>query len=322
MKNSVALTTYNGEKYIEKQLDSIRNQTLPPDEVIIRDDCSIDKTPDIVKEYITRYSLNWDFRVNESNRGFFDNFFEAIRACTGDVVYLADQDDVWDLRKIETFTTLYQSQTIASMIQSNYIFIDGQGKTLRKKELYHGKPGSENVNTLSTLDMFKCEGSGYTMSFRKEVADVIFANRLDKKKDVYIYHDLLIGQAAAVVGNCYLLSKIVDSHRLHSDNETQKKGRSFLANRTKKVQLDILHNRVEQCKLWNEIVKETKKKAEIDKMRAFSNDRYRFIETKKISLLNSLIKRKDLYSSKKGLVTDIMYAFGLEKVLVFILSHM
>ena len=68
MKVSVAMATYNGMKYIEKQLDSIRNQYIMPDEVIICDDASTDGTADFINEYIEKYSLfGWKLFKNEEN---------------------------------------------------------------------------------------------------------------------------------------------------------------------------------------------------------------------------------------------------------------
>lgn len=74
-KISVALATYNGEKYIEKQLDSIRNQTIKPDEVVIVDDKSSDRTVALINEFIAVNNLvNWKLFVNEKNVGYRKNF--------------------------------------------------------------------------------------------------------------------------------------------------------------------------------------------------------------------------------------------------------
>ena len=67
---TVLMATYNGEKFIEQQLYSIRSQTLPADRVIILDDCSTDKTFDIVNRFIQKYNLvAWEIYQNESNQG-------------------------------------------------------------------------------------------------------------------------------------------------------------------------------------------------------------------------------------------------------------
>ena len=84
-KISVALATYNGEKYIEKQLDSIRNQTIKPDEVVIVDDKSSDRTVALINEFIAVNNLvNWKLFVNEKNVGYAAGAFhgsDGVRMC-------------------------------------------------------------------------------------------------------------------------------------------------------------------------------------------------------------------------------------------------
>ena len=96
---SVVMATYNGEKYIRKQIDSILNQSYPIYELIIQDDCSTDSTPDICQKYEKDYS-NVHFYRNEHNLGFNDNFRTAAMRATGDFIALSDQDDVWFPEKI------------------------------------------------------------------------------------------------------------------------------------------------------------------------------------------------------------------------------
>lgn len=80
---SVVIATYNGEKYTVKQLESIRNQTRKPDEVIIVDDRSNDNTLEIVKEYIELYALwNWQVYLNNCNLGYKGNFQKGIELAT------------------------------------------------------------------------------------------------------------------------------------------------------------------------------------------------------------------------------------------------
>lgn len=97
---SVVMATYNGEKYIKEQLDSILAQTYPIYELIIQDDCSTDSTPAICREYEREYPFV-HFYENEHNLGFNLNFQTAAMRATGDFVALSDQDDVWFKDKIE-----------------------------------------------------------------------------------------------------------------------------------------------------------------------------------------------------------------------------
>lgn len=97
---SIALASYNGERFIVEQLDSIAHQTRLPDELVISDDASIDATPAIVEEFANRAPFPVRFLRNSERLGSTRNFERAIQACRGDVIFLCDQDDVWYPEKI------------------------------------------------------------------------------------------------------------------------------------------------------------------------------------------------------------------------------
>ena len=97
---SVVMATYNGEKYIREQIDSILNQSYPIYELIIQDDCSTDSTPKICREYESKFQ-NVHFFQNTHNQGFNDNFRTVAMRATGDFIALSDQDDIWFQKKIE-----------------------------------------------------------------------------------------------------------------------------------------------------------------------------------------------------------------------------
>jgi glycosyltransferase involved in cell wall biosynthesis len=104
MKISVAMCTFNGARYLREQLDSIAAQTRPPDELVICDDGSMDATREVVADFAATVSFPARFYVNEQNLGSTKNFERAIGLCTGDIIALSDQDDVWlpeKLRRIE-----------------------------------------------------------------------------------------------------------------------------------------------------------------------------------------------------------------------------
>lgn len=104
LKMSVALCTYNGAKYLKEQLDSINNQTRLPDEFVICDDVSTDDTIDIIHSFKQYAGFQIKLYVNDNNLGSTKNFEKAISLCSGDIIILSDQDDVWypdKLKKIE-----------------------------------------------------------------------------------------------------------------------------------------------------------------------------------------------------------------------------
>lgn len=320
---SVVMASYNGEKYLAEQLDSIRQQTHAPDEVIICDDGSTDNTVKAAKAYFEKHGLNtWKIYRNERNLGYFDNFLKAVSLAKGDTIYLSDQDDVWDLKKVELFEQLYASDSSITMIQSNVRFIDSDGKEIEDKSLYHGKAPSDKPVPLTTEDMCKFAGSGFTMSFKRQVSDTIFKNGFEKKKEIFDFHDVLLGLAAAALGSCVLMTNVVDSHRLHLNNATQKKNKAFYADRTKAEQIRIVANRVKRYELACNICNDTEKKACFTRFSEFAKARKEFIEKFSFSKLRGVIKRGGLYASRLGVITDSMYSLGLERQLMFLYRHM
>ncbi|GAB3994379.1 glycosyltransferase [Spirosoma daeguense] len=101
MTTSVALCTYNGQKYVSQQLDSILSQSHTVDEIVICDDGSTDRTVEIIKEYVKIYSPIIKFFINNHKLGLIKNFEKAINTCTKDIIFLADQDDIWHNTKVE-----------------------------------------------------------------------------------------------------------------------------------------------------------------------------------------------------------------------------
>ena len=92
MKLSVAMCTYNGDRYIEPMLRSVAAQTLPVDELVVCDDSSTDSTVDHISQLATQLGLN--LRLYHSQRlGLVCNSQRAIDLCTGDIIFIADQDD-------------------------------------------------------------------------------------------------------------------------------------------------------------------------------------------------------------------------------------
>ena len=98
-KVSVVICTYNGERYLREQLDSILAQTYPVFEVVVQDDCSTDGTVGIIESYRNKFS-NLRIIRNEHNLGFNENFHRALLQAEGDLIAISDQDDVWDEDKL------------------------------------------------------------------------------------------------------------------------------------------------------------------------------------------------------------------------------
>ena len=91
---SVIMCTYNGEKYLREQIDSILAQTYPIHEIIVCDDCSTDNTMAILQEYATRFTFI-KVHQNEKNKGCNQNFHDTLYKATGNYIAISDQDEFW-----------------------------------------------------------------------------------------------------------------------------------------------------------------------------------------------------------------------------------
>jgi glycosyltransferase involved in cell wall biosynthesis len=107
---SVAVATYNGERFLAEQLETIYGQTWPHLEVVVSDDASTDGTQDLLKRFEREQGLR--FSVNPTRVGLVQNFEHAIRACKGDYIALADQDDLWKAHKISALMSAIQEASL------------------------------------------------------------------------------------------------------------------------------------------------------------------------------------------------------------------
>jgi glycosyltransferase involved in cell wall biosynthesis len=123
-KVSVAIATWNGERYLREQLDTIYGQTLRPFEVVVSDDASTDKTVEILKEYEREQGLR--YVVNQKQKGLVKNFEQAISLCSGDFIALSDQDDIWKPHKLATLVEGIGEATLIYCNVNEVLDLDGQ----------------------------------------------------------------------------------------------------------------------------------------------------------------------------------------------------
>ena len=131
---SVAMTTYNGEKYVKEQLESILEQTKPVDEIVIMDDKSTDETVEIIKKIQEKSEVKIILEVNKENVGYIENFRRAIKKTKGDIIFLCDQDDVWYKGKVEVMSGLMENGNIG-VLCSKYDLIDTFGKHIKSADM-------------------------------------------------------------------------------------------------------------------------------------------------------------------------------------------
>lgn len=124
---SVAIATYNGARYIRKQVESIINQTLRVNEIVISDDGSSDDTLKIISEISeSSESSGIDFIILTDNprHGFCGNFEHAISHCTGDYIFISDQDDIWLENKVEKIMDTFEKNDSLLLVFHDGLLID------------------------------------------------------------------------------------------------------------------------------------------------------------------------------------------------------
>ena len=201
---SVCMATYNGEKYIKEQIDSILCQLAQEDELIISDDHSTDNTLEFIK------SLN-DSRIkiimNHLERGYTKNFENAINHAIGDIIFLADQDDVWCENKVELMLKELQN---ATLVISDTKVVDGDLNILKDSHF------SEYGVKVGFLHNFiKTRYIGACMAFKRELLDKAMPFPKNQKLCAHDYWIALVGEAYYKVS---LVEQPLMLYRRHGNN--------------------------------------------------------------------------------------------------------
>ncbi len=221
MKVSLVMAVYNGEKYLIEQLDSIRKQTYPIDEVLLLDDVSTDNSYELIHQYIDGYKLiNWKLIKNETNLGYRKNFKKGLEMVTGDIIFLCDQDDRWHLNKVETMVEYMKDEAILSLA-SSFNFMNQEGKCFEVNKI-KGRSNNnllfkEVTELLTEIDLNNLLemnfSQGCTMAIKEEVKD----NYL-KVTQGKLPHDWELNIISSIKNGCYYLDKPLIDYRIHNNN--------------------------------------------------------------------------------------------------------
>lgn len=215
MTVSVCMGTYNGEMYIEQQLNTILHQTQVPDEVILCDDGSTDNTISIIERFIDRNGLHgrWKLYQNTVNKGYPANFYYACSLCSKEIVFLADQDDIWKTNKIEKMCRIMEEDPYAKSVCCKFGLVDEQGQEIHSVMTPTRDHGTGEVRKVSIEEIFyKCQWPGMVMVYRRDWYESW------TKGDYQIPHDFLIAARAAEEEGFLQLDEILAYHRRHDHN--------------------------------------------------------------------------------------------------------
>lgn len=233
MTVSVCMGVYNGARYITEQLYSILHQTRQPDEVIICDDVSTDDTVEIVQAFIRDNGLEatWKLYCNQENKGYPSNFFYACGLCTKEIVFLADQDDIWHEEKIARMCEVFAENPEANAVCCKFGLIDADGKDIQTIMAPTHSKESKQLREVSVKDIFyRNEYPGMVVAYRNAWAEEWLP--VDSK----IPHDFLICVRAAEEDAFRQLDMELAYHRRHDNNAGGEEHRiNRLLNRERKL---------------------------------------------------------------------------------------
>ncbi len=210
MKISVCMATYNGEKYIENQLESILTQVSSNDEIIISDDGSNDRTLEII-EKIQKNTNKKIIIINGPQKGVIKNFENAILKSSNDIIFLSDQDDIWSKTKVSEVKKIFSLNEDITLVIHDAKLINENGEIIGKKSKFK-KGLIKNIIKNSYI--------GCCMSFKKSKYILPFPKNIPM-------HDSWIGLINEKKGKVYHLEKELFCYRIHGENYTLKNKRSL-----------------------------------------------------------------------------------------------
>lgn len=297
-KVAVLISTYNGEKYIKEQLDSVLNQTYKNIEIVIRDDGSSDSTIEIIKEYQKKHS---NIILKEgTNVGFIKSFFQLLGLAESDYYAYCDQDDVWMENKIELAVNALNEadNTKPNMVFGNSDYYDENMKLISEGEKHR---------TFSFKNsLYECVAQGMTMTINQAAKELIRDNIPEK----CLFHDWWTYMICSGMGQVLYNDETVVKYRRFQKNATAE-GQSALKVFlwrieklfTDKGMQDIKIQQLEYKKMfYNKLPDENKKILDI-----FVQEKYNFFKAIRKAFYPQKLRRK--------LVDDIMvrilFLFGI-----------
>ena len=216
---SIALAAYNGKKYIAQQLESLLKQTRLPDEIVICDDSADDLTYQALEPFLSSGKIK--YIKNPQPLGVVKNFEKAINHCTGEYIFLCDQDDVWLPEKVEILAnTLYDNPTVDGVFCNSFL-VDENLVKLNKTLWDIRKFTPQMQKTLADGDALKvfCRRvtcSSHNTAFKRRALEYI----LPFPELEPFYPDTWIAFSIALNGSWEAINQCLTFYRVHTDNQS------------------------------------------------------------------------------------------------------
>lgn len=213
VKLSVCMATYNGERFIRRQLETILSQLGPEDEVVVSDDSSTDRTLEVVRSFADpRIRI---FAGNTCRSPIF-NFENALKQATGDVIALADQDDVWLLNKVEVIREQFNGR------EREVFLIVMDGRVVDEEERVLEESIFRRINAGPGLlkNIYDNTFLGCSMAFTRPLLEIA----LPFPRTIPM-HDMWLGDLAQIFGSVAFVPEKTVLYRKHGASMTDFKRR-------------------------------------------------------------------------------------------------
>lgn len=217
---SIAMATFNGERFIKEQLDSIAVQTLLPMELVIADDGSTDRTLEIVQLFAATAPFTVKIFCNIVRLGYPDNFLRAASLCENELISFCDQDDIWLPDKLLICSKQFEDDNVVMCACDAYI-VDKEGTRLGHTLLEYAKitPSTYPITTFPPFAII----SGLTQTFRRDILHLFDHNQ--RCDDLYLAnggasHDAWITFISSVSGSISVISTPLVLYRQHGKNSS------------------------------------------------------------------------------------------------------
>ena len=215
LKLSIALCSYDGEQFLQEQLDSIAAQSRLPDELIVCDDRSADGTVEILGKFAAQAAFPVRIYANEEKLGTVKNFEQAIELCTGDVIALADQDDIWHTKKLERIEQIFLTRSSIGLVFTDAELIDQRsiplGERLWQRIINKKEQRLIEQGRIRDVLIARNVVTGATMAFRSEYRQLVLPIPLD----ISLIHDGWIAVLVAMVADTAAIGEPLISYRQH-----------------------------------------------------------------------------------------------------------
>jgi glycosyltransferase involved in cell wall biosynthesis len=215
---SVAMCSFNGERFLRRQLESIAGQERLPDELVVCDDGSSDASVEILREFAGRARFPVHIVSNERNLGSTKNFEKAISLCTGDFIALCDQDDQWLPHKLSRLSEVLAKDESMGGVFSDADLVDADGTPIGKRlwEVHKfGFASSSHFNRMAAIMLLLKHDvvTGATLMFRASMRNVMMPI-----PDYWI-HDGWIAWVLALYSRLTFVSEPLLRYRIHGGQQ-------------------------------------------------------------------------------------------------------